>query len=69
VRVYSLESKAPSCNCCADAAGWVAGEWSAPWTHEGVCYTGQPYAACEGAGTEYGVPWTTALGAGAQHQL
>jgi hypothetical protein len=36
-----------SCNC-ADAEWWVAGEWSAPWTHAGECYTGQPYAACEG---------------------
>jgi len=45
------------CNC-AGAIGWVEGEWMVHgghgWCYEGKCYTGQPYAACEGTGDGFG---------------
>jgi len=62
------EDKAPYCPAgnrggggycnCAGAIGWVAGEWlvngGQGWCYEGKCYTGQPYAACEGTGNDFG---------------
>ena len=64
------EDKAPLCRAgsrggggycnCAGAIGWVAGEWMVNpnggegWCHEGKCYTGQPYAACNGTGDAFG---------------
>ena len=35
---------------CTTASGWIEGEWTDPWCHQGKCYSGQNYGACAGKG-------------------